>query len=493
MNGAPSLKRNFLINLVSPVSRIAVAFATVPLFIHHIGNARYGVLSIVWVLLGYAGFLDLGMSRAAVNALSKLRNAPQAERARVLVTTLTVNFVFGLTAAVVGYLFANVIFSHFMKVPEDLMPEIRQALPWIAGMIPVSFLMGAGIGALESKERFGLANLLTVLGMSLTQILPVIVAIWVGPSLAYVIPAAAFASYFTLLIVLFIIFRSEGPFHWASFSITRARGLLSYGGWIAATNMLGVSLWTLDQFMIGGIVGVAAVAYYAVASRLVQQSTVFSNALARTLFPRLSLVSASEAVELAARAFIALAYGYGAIIATAIVATPVFFHFWLGESFAVVSSPLAQIMFVGILFNSFVVVPFHLLQGQGRPDLPGKMNMVEFLPFFACLWLATTHYGLTGAAAVWVLRNVFEASVLLWLSKIPRSSILASLPAIGLCLVALVVAREVGPNPALAIPAAAAVGAISVGIALLQSEDLRRMAVGMTGRVAFLRGLRDPA
>ena len=78
------LRINFIVNLLSPAMRIAVALVTVPIYLHHVGEARYGVMSIVWVLLGLFGFLDLGLSRAVTNALAKLRDAPQAHRARVL-------------------------------------------------------------------------------------------------------------------------------------------------------------------------------------------------------------------------------------------------------------------------------------------------------------------------------------------------------------------------------------------------------------------------
>src|ERR1700728_4767821 len=87
-----TLKRNLVFNLSYPRMRLAVAIGTVPIYVHHVRYARYGVISIVWILLGYFGFLDLGLSRASTNALSKLRDAPQPDRARVLLTTMTLNF-----------------------------------------------------------------------------------------------------------------------------------------------------------------------------------------------------------------------------------------------------------------------------------------------------------------------------------------------------------------------------------------------------------------
>ena len=493
MSGVRSLKRNFLINLASPLTRVAVALVSVPLYVHHVGNARYGVISLVWTLLGYGGFLDLGMSRAAVNALAKLRNAPHAERSRVLVTTFAINLGLGLVAAAIGYGVADVIFSHFVRVPEELQPEIRAALPWIAAMLPMTFLMGAGFGALESRERFGLANTVAIFSMTLTQIGPVLVAIGIGPSLRIVIPAIAISSFSALLLLLVLVYREEGPLRISHFNLPTAKKLLGYGGWVSVAGILGMMLLTLDQLVIGAVAGVAAVAYYAVAGRLVMQSQLFSTALARTLFPRLSLVGPAEAKQLASRALVALALGYGAVVATAIVVTPVFFHFWLGEEFASTSSPLAQIMFIGVWFSALVVAPYHLLQAQGRPDLPGKVSAIEILPFFGALWGATWAFGLTGAAVVWTLRQVFEAILMLWVSGMPRSSIVTALPSIVVSLIALVVAHEAGPRISVALPAAALVGAISVGLALFRSEDLRRMAFSVTGRVFAFRGLRGAA
>src|SRR5579862_5657684 len=111
------LRRNFIVNLLYPSVRVAVAFVTIPIYLRHVGEARYGVISIVWVLLGLFGFLDLGLSRAVTNALAKLRDAPQTQRARVLLTTFGLNLGIGLAGGLVLYVFGGLLLKHFVSMP----------------------------------------------------------------------------------------------------------------------------------------------------------------------------------------------------------------------------------------------------------------------------------------------------------------------------------------------------------------------------------------
>src|SRR5271154_305941 len=115
---ARTLKTNFTINIFGAIVPLVVALVTVPIYIRHIGDARYGVLSIVWVLLGYFGFLDLGLSRAAANAMSKLRDAPQPTRGRVLVTALVLNLGLGLFGGLCLFVFGGYFLQHVIAIPD---------------------------------------------------------------------------------------------------------------------------------------------------------------------------------------------------------------------------------------------------------------------------------------------------------------------------------------------------------------------------------------
>jgi O-antigen/teichoic acid export membrane protein len=205
------LRRNFVFNLIYPMMRLAVAIVTVPIYVHHVGDARYGVISIVWILLGYFGFLDLGLSRASTNALSKLRDAPQPDRARVLLTTLTLNFCFGLVGTALLYFVGGYLFEYVLSVPDALKPEVAGALPWIACLFPMALVSGAAMGALESRERFLTANLFQMFSMILSQVAPVIMAVFVSSSLRVVIPTVAIAQGLSIAIQLAYIYRLEGP------------------------------------------------------------------------------------------------------------------------------------------------------------------------------------------------------------------------------------------------------------------------------------------
>ena len=71
------LLKSFIFNTIGGVPTIVVALVAIPLYLHTIGAACYGALSIVCLLFGYFSFLDVRLdvrlSRTSTNALSKLR------------------------------------------------------------------------------------------------------------------------------------------------------------------------------------------------------------------------------------------------------------------------------------------------------------------------------------------------------------------------------------------------------------------------------------
>jgi hypothetical protein len=59
---------NAVWNLVEACAPVLVAVVCLPMLKKSLGMERLGIISLAWVLVGYFGFFDLGLSRALVTA-----------------------------------------------------------------------------------------------------------------------------------------------------------------------------------------------------------------------------------------------------------------------------------------------------------------------------------------------------------------------------------------------------------------------------------------
>lgn len=434
-----SAATNYIINVSGLTLPIFVTVVTLPLYIRAIGEARYGVLALVWLMLGYSGFLDFGLSRATENALAKA--SVHADRERLLATALVLNLGSGLCGAIVLYFGMGYALTHFLSTPSTLQNEVRAVAPYIAVLVPMALMAGVMGGALSSRERFFTSNLINVVGAIVGQIVPVICAIAISPSLSVIVPAAVMTRAAGLFASLIVVYRQERPLRLSAFDFPTAKKLLGYGGWVSLSSIIGPILVSVDQLIIGARFGVQSVTYYAVPMSLVSRGQVFAAAMLRTLFPRLSRLDLAEARRMAEDATIALAFSFAALCGPAVIVVHSVLYAWMGPQFAVRSAPVAELLLIGAWINGVAFVPFGFLQAQGRPDIAAKFHIAELLPFIAVLWLASTYFGLVGAAMAWTLRVTADAILMIAAARYQRRTASLLLIPAGFMLTCLALAN----------------------------------------------------
>jgi O-antigen/teichoic acid export membrane protein len=477
-----SLKRNTLFNLAGGLFPLVVSLITVPLFLRLIGDARYGVLAIVWVFVGYFGVFDFGLSRTMAYEVAKLRDAPPTAKLPVFWTATWLNLLFGILGAAALYFSAEPLLSHYFKMPDDLRHEALAALPWIAACVPLTTLSGVLIGTLEGCERFATVNVMQVSGALAAQVAPLAAfTVW-GPSLTILIPAIVL-SRALVTVALAAVTAKSLPVTTLGLPVrSHMRRLLAYGSWVSVSGLLGPLLEALDRLVVGVIVGAKAVAHYSVAFNLVEKTRIIPGALSRSLFPRLSNQGVEASNHLANRALAVIGRGMALMIGPGILLVGPFLTLWLGNEFASSATPIAQILLIGMWVNGVAFVPFILLQSRGRPDTVAKLHALEFLPFVGVLWLLTEHFGATGAACAWTLRCAVDAGLLLYAAEFKLKSIFPLIFEVVMILLAWTVAHVVHPLPAIslvlsAILAAVALHRISRVEPLLWDELLRRLSL----------------
>ena len=133
-----SIRRNTAYNLLGSVIPLAVSLVTIPIYMGLIGEARYGVLAIAWLLLGYFGLFDLGLGRATAQRIAALRDGTAEERARTFWTALAMNLGLGVIGGLIIWPVAAYFFGNVFKIEDALRPEVQAAVPWLILAVPMA-------------------------------------------------------------------------------------------------------------------------------------------------------------------------------------------------------------------------------------------------------------------------------------------------------------------------------------------------------------------
>ena len=430
MTAKPSLKRSATLNFMGGILPMFVALVTTPIYLHHIGAARYGVLAIVWMVQGYFGFLDLGLSSATSNRIAQLGDAPQREREAVLWTAMILNAALGLVGGVALYALMHVLLAYF-DMGEALRVELLPALPYVACLVPLSNLIFVFNGALVGRERFGTLNAVTLPVTLMYQLVPLGAALVFGPNLRYLVFGTLAAGVAALTVTAFAV--------WRVFPLRLASGprrdlvgqLFSYGAWISVTSLAQPLLETADRLMIGHALGPQAVTYYQVPFNLAARARLFPSVISRTLFPRLSALDAASGVALSSSAIRGLAAALTPMMVFGIFLMHPFLSLWVGQEFASRAASVGETILVGIWINSLAWIAACHLQATGRPGIVARLQAYEMLPFLALLWWMLQHFGVLGAALAWSARNLVDGVLVLHAARLDaRPTRMLALPAL---------------------------------------------------------------
>lgn len=428
------IKRNTVINLTGSLIPLGLSLLTVPVYLQLIGSARYGVLAIIWVLLGYFGVFDLGLSKASSNQIARLHDSPVKDRERFFWTAISFNAILGSLGGLVLFISGHFLLGNVFRMPDDLRTEALEALPWVSLAVPavtVSFVL---VGSLEGREKFFTLNLLTTLTNLLLQLIPLTIAWWHGPNLSWLIGCNVLLRLGSAVLLFFACYKYL-PLTGKPIIDTKIIGtLFRYGGWITITGIIGPILTSVDQLVIGIQAGVQVVTYYTVPFNLVTYLWVLPSSLSRTLFPHFSKIEKSDARMVGHETCLVLGAIMTPIIITGVVGLRPFLEIWLGSKMAISGGIVGEILLIGIWFNSLAFIPYSLLQGQGRPDLIAKFHLLELIPHLLALWLGLAILGVAGAAWAWTLRVALDSFLLFWAARILKSSLRSLLPAFMLVL-----------------------------------------------------------
>jgi O-antigen/teichoic acid export membrane protein len=408
--------RNVVLNLAGYVLPMLCAIYAIPRVIDGIGTDRYGILTLVWMLVGYFGLFDFGLGRAVTRSVAEALGKGEDQKVPTIVWTgLSMMLALGLTGAAVLGLLGPWLVTRVLNVPPAIEAETIAALRVVTFLIPIVTTQTALQGLLEAKQLFKWTNAVRVPLFMLMYLGPLFVVPF-SSSLVPIVGVLA-ASRLVAWIALALLGLKAHP------SLARQRTfqrsalvpLLRFGGWMTVTNLVSPIMVYMDRFFIAAMASVEVVAYYTTPYEVISKFTTIPNAVVTVMFPLFAATYAVDRLRTAALIGRGLRY-VGLLIFPVTFLTLTFaqegLSLWLGPVFAEQSTTIAKLLTFGIFVNSMTFVPYSALQGLGRADLTARTHAVELPLYLATLVVLVRAYGAEGAAIAWVGRVTFDALVL---------------------------------------------------------------------------------
>jgi O-antigen/teichoic acid export membrane protein len=196
------------------------------------------------------------------------------------------------------------------------------------------------------------------------------------------------------------------------------RPLFVFGGWISVSNIVSPLLVYLDRFLLGALVGVAAVGYYTAPFDGVMRLLIIPASLMGAVYPTVSALAAindhdrvSRVFKHALRKTALLVAGPSLLLA---IAGPWLLEIWLGREFAEQGRVVVRILALGVFVNAVAHVPSGFLTALGRPNTIAKFHVAELALHLPLAWVLIVNWGIVGAALAWTIRVTIDACLLFW-------------------------------------------------------------------------------
>ena len=415
-----ALARNTAFNFAGQILPLLAGVALIPYIVRGLGTDRFGLLGIIWVIFGYFSLMDLGIGRATTKFLAEWLAKGETEKISEMVwSSVLLQLLLGVVGGAIIALLAPFFVERVLKTPAGLVDEARTAFYILAAAMPTVLTINGLRAVLEGCHRFDIANLLRI---------PANV-------LAFAIPAVAIVSGLKLpgIVLWMTIFR---------FGFTVAHGfccvrilpslkvrpklrpgtlvpLLSFGGWVTASNLVNPVLVSMDRFLIGSMLSVAMVGFYTAPFEAATKLWMIPASLMTTVYPACSALGMGQKENLQTLYSRSIKYIFCVLAPVSLIlvlfAKPII-KVWLGQDFVDKSAVPLQILSVGVFINCFAHVPYCFMQALGRPDTAAKLFLCELIPYGLMAWWMIGRYGIAGAAAAWSIRTAIEVFLLLWLT-----------------------------------------------------------------------------
>lgn len=289
-----------LYNVAGAAARTACGLLVLPVLIHYLGVADYGLWALVMAAVGLVALAEGGLATAVTVFLSEDLAGDDAERLSATASIAVTGIVLLASLAALFLWYAALPLARLLPSLTDPQRDtVAFALRVAGAVVWTRVVQQVLVGILQAYHRYGHLNLLATLQAIVTN-LGLAVVVWRGGGVYDLIVWQAAAGGASLLahgVLAGALLRGSG----ATLAMNRARAgdFWRYGFQVWLTNVGGTLFLQGDRVIVGALLGARSLGIYAAITTIAAQINALSAVPVQPLMPVLGKLWVDRTANLA--------------------------------------------------------------------------------------------------------------------------------------------------------------------------------------------------
>lgn len=425
IHSGKSLIRGAIWSGAGQILPLIVTLVTIPQLLSRLGDARFGLLTLFWLLVGYFSIFDLGLGRSLILAFSRTRLGIDREKiSLVFWTGSSLLFVLGCAIGFAVHAGAELI-SATLGVSPGMAEEATGAIRVVGWTMAPMLLMHVVQGMPTAFQKQKELNLLRIPAGMLSHLIPFAMSIWTTD-----LRDLMWANLGLRLLLL-------AASTWLAFTVqpidlapratrSMARELLGTGAWMMVSNLMAALLMNLDRLAISHRMGPGALASYAPAMDVANKTMLLPGVALALLFPALghhlrhSPEKAAKLFDSSMRTLVWWAPPF--LLAGIALASPTM-RLWLGPSHGEAAGQFLSIFLFGVSCGLPGWIIISLIQASDRSRTASMIHMIQVPILAGGLYLALEAQSIQIVAWIWAGRHLLDTTAMYLVSRRIRSTV----------------------------------------------------------------------
>ncbi|MBI9041546.1 oligosaccharide flippase family protein [Lutibacter sp.] len=290
------LKKGALLSYFTIFLTNIIGLVLTPFIIRSIGDAEYGLYTLIGAFVGYISVLDFGLNNTIIRFVAKYRAEKDKKgEENFLAITMLIYVVISVVIAIIGiilYFNLDVLFSNSLTLDEIAKAKVMFII--LIFNLVITLPGGAFTAICSGYEHFVFPRTINIIRYIVRSVLVVGLLLYGGDAIGLVVLD-------TIMNVLVIVFNGyyvfkklKVTFKLYEFQLPLVKEIFSYSVWIFIYALVYKMQWNAGQVVLGMNTDTVTVAIYAVGIMLGGYYGAFAGAINGLLVPKATQMSVQK-------------------------------------------------------------------------------------------------------------------------------------------------------------------------------------------------------